>query len=818
MSARPPITPTADRLAAYATGDPAVNGIDYVEVAPLDPSKPNDKPVVRVTFMRPLPTTGFPSYAEVTIDGGERIAVVPVLATAVDPHDAHTLLVTVDRLGDFSTYRLTVASSVTHPLDPQLSGVDVMFHVDCATRFDCKPPDAPPPADAPDVTINYLAKDYATFRRAMLDRLALVAPNWRERHPADVGVTLVELLAYVADRLSYRQDAIAAEAYLGTARRRVSVRRHAKLVDYAMHEGCNARAWVQFVVGKDQPALPPGTRLYTTLTGRGPVVVEDALLIRQAELESAVVFETMASSPPLYAVHNVMPFYAWSETDAVLPAGATSAALEGAYPNLTVGTCIVLAEILGRDTGVADDADPALRHPVVLTAVAVGTDPLTHAAVTQIAWGDDDALPFPLTLTRTLQAADGTTAMLRGVSGALGNIVLADNGRTLGDPDPEVLGTVPDDGRFRPALGSGPLTWANDSPYDDHARLSVSAAAATTTDAAAAYPQLLSVTATGVVTDPLTGIELDATQQWTPYPDLLDATIGADTPAFVVEVEDDGIARLRFGDGVNGTLPLPGYTFTATYRVGNGTAGNVGTDAVAHVAAPLHRLLAVRNLLPARGGVDQETVARVRADAPWAFRTQERAVMLDDYARAAEQHPDVLRAAAALRWTGSWSTVFVAVETRGGQPFDDALRQGVIALLDRYRMAGTDVEVEPARIVPVELGLRVAVDDAHRTEDVRAALYAIFTDAATPAGTPGLFDPNTMLMGAPLYLSPFVAAARNVPGVAAVDVTRFARADQSEDGLATGYLVAHRTEVFALRNNPDFPERGTFTLELDGGR
>jgi hypothetical protein len=818
MSARPPVTPTADRLAAYATGDPAVNGIDYVEVAPLDPAKPNDKPVVRVTFMRPLPAAGFPSRSQVTIDGGERIAVVPVLATAVDPSDAHTLLVTVDRLGDFSSYRLTVASSVAHPLDPQLSGVDVLFHVDCATRFDCKPPDAPPSAGPADVTINYLAKDYATFRRAMLDRLALVAPNWRERHPADVGVTLVELLAYVADRLSYRQDAIAAEAYLGTARRRVSVRRHAKLVDYAVHEGCNARAWVQFVVGTDQPSLARGTRLYTTLTGRGPAVVEDALLVRQAEIEAAVVFETMAASPALYAAHNVMPLYAWSEPQATLPAGATSAALEGAYPNLAAGTCIVLGELLGRDTGVADDADPALRHPVVLTAAAVGTDPLTHAAVTQIAWGAEDALPFPLTLTRTLQAADGTTAMLRGVSGALGNVVLADNGRTLGDPHPEALGTVPDDGRFRPALGSGPLTWANDSPYDDHARLTGSAAAATATDAAAAYPQLLSVTATGVVIDPLTGIELDATQQWTPYPDLLDATIGADTPAFVVEVEDDGIARLRFGDGVNGTRPLPGYDFTASYRVGNGSAGNVGTDAIAHVAAPLQRLLAVRNVLPARGGVDQESVARVRADAPWAFRTQERAVMLDDYARAAEQHPDVLRAAAALRWTGSWSTVFVAVETRSGQPFDDALRQGVIALLDRYRMAGTDVEVEPARIVPVELGLRVAVDDAHRTEDVRAALYAIFTDRATPAGTPGLFDPNTILMGARLYLSPFVAAARNVPGVAGVDATRFARADLSEDGLSTGYLVAHRTEVFALRNNPDFPERGTFALELDGGR
>ena len=59
------------------------------------------------------------------------------------------------------------------------------------------------------------------------------------------GVTLVELLAYVGDYLSYQQDAVATEAYLETARCRVSVRRHTRLMDYFMHNGCNARAWVQ---------------------------------------------------------------------------------------------------------------------------------------------------------------------------------------------------------------------------------------------------------------------------------------------------------------------------------------------------------------------------------------------------------------------------------------------------------------------------------------------------------------------------------------------------------------------------------------------
>src|SRR5207247_9434579 len=107
---------------------------------------------------------------------------------------------------------------------------------------------------APAPQIDYLARDYASFRRLMLDRLAVLIPDWRERNAADVGIALVELLAYSADRLSYFQDAAATEAYLGTARRRTSVRRHARLVDYPVHEGANARAWISFEVKKSGDA------------------------------------------------------------------------------------------------------------------------------------------------------------------------------------------------------------------------------------------------------------------------------------------------------------------------------------------------------------------------------------------------------------------------------------------------------------------------------------------------------------------------------------------------------------------------------------
>ena len=84
-------------------------------------------------------------------------------------------------------------------------------------------------------------------------------PGWEGRQVADLGVMLAELFAHAGDQLSYHQDAVATEAYLATARRRVSVRRHARLVDYRLHDGCNARAWVVVSISTPREDIARGT-------------------------------------------------------------------------------------------------------------------------------------------------------------------------------------------------------------------------------------------------------------------------------------------------------------------------------------------------------------------------------------------------------------------------------------------------------------------------------------------------------------------------------------------------------------------------------
>jgi predicted phage baseplate assembly protein len=313
---------------------------------------------------------------------------------------------------------------------------------------------------------------------------------------------------------------------------------------------------------------------------------------------------------------------------------------------------------------------------------------------------------------------------------------------------------------------------------------------------------------------------------WRPRRDLL-ASRGA-AREFVAEVEGDGATYLRFGDDRFGSRPAAGARLTATYRVGGGSAGNVGADSLAHLASndpavvntTPSPILAVSNPLAARGGADPEPLERVRQDAPEAFRTQERAVTTDDYAELARTRcPEarVQRAAATMRWTGSWHTVFVTADRTGGASVDAEFERGLRRCLERYRMAGHDLEVEGPRFVPLEIGMTVCVKRGYLAGDVRRALLEKFSNRTLTGGGRGLFHPDNFSFGQPVFLSALYAAAQSVAGVDSVDINLFQRQGASaSDGLAAGRLDFGRLEIARLDNDPDFPERGLFKLDMRG--
>jgi Baseplate J-like protein len=776
----PLVTADDERRLTVAAPGSTVNGIDYLEV------DGTDRRVLLVHFFHPLPgqTGGVPATGELTrenvrIEGGTRITDIAVLdATAAED----VLTVTAEQVGDFSPYLLRLVSGLEEDatpdgFDPWLAHVPFSFRVDCPAPGDCRPAAPGTAPTGPQPLLDYLVKDYEGFRRLMLDRLGTLLPDWTERNPADPVVALVEALAHTADLISYEQDAVGTEATLGTARSRISLRRHARLLDYRVHDGCNARAWLSVEVGAGTAA--DGARLLADTAVLGPE-------------PDPVVFQTAYEIRPT-AARSSIPVHAWGSADAVLPAGATAATLvDDPKTALAVGDVVILEEAVDPASGLAAAADPRQRQAVRLVAVEPGHDPVEDLDVLQVRWHQADALARPLRVAARPVPGQPPVA----VAVARGNVVLADHGV-------RVVATLPavDGPRYRPVLSAGPLTFAE--PFDPVAARARPAAEMARRDARAALPAITLA---------------DDVAVWEPRRDLL-ASDGFD-PGFVVETERDGATRLRFGDDTHGRAPTAGTVFAATFRVGTGTGGNVGHDVLTRLDWPVDGVTGVTNPLPATGGTRAESMEEIRQYAPEAYRTQQRAVTEADWVAAALRHPQVQAAGARVRWTGSWYTVYVIVDRLGGASVtgDPEFAADLRRHLSTFRLAGYDLEIAGPVEVPLDVALSArAAPEAFRADVERALRNALGSGTRADGGR-GFFHPDNFTFAQPLFVSELERAAMAVPGVESVRVTRLQRYGQAAAGeVASGVLAVADLEVIRLDDDPNFAEHGSLEITVDGG-
>ena len=841
----------AERRRADVLAQPDANGIDFVEV------DPDDHRIVNVFFLRSLPPGAYGLTADFTrirIEGGTRVVGLRTLGAARRPatDGSFYLEISVDRGGDFSAYTLTLD---TPNLDVFFRRIKFSFMASCPVDVDCRHEVPCPPPVLAEPDLDYLAKDYSSFRRMLLDLVPQLNPSFLERNPSDIGIALLELLAHEGDHLSYLQDAVANEAFLESLRHRVSARRHARLIDYRMHDGRNAWTWVHLQVS--QPCmLEQGTklasRILAPLAGHaappGLELLDGTLtadaMATDAALASVVVFET-THGVALHDANNEIRIHAWGNEECCLVAGTQEAFLytvpagspTAIRPVLAEGDLLLFEEVKGPLTGAAADAGAQHRQVVVIDADPQQTEDPVYAdtligdevvrigpadqplPLLRVRWRREDALSFPLCLSsRTTERG-----AVPNVSVARGNVVLADHGLLTDEElEPPYPGAA---GPLYLRLSRDPLTMecqpeppAFDSssgrPITDRRDLSCSVREARPSVAVlATFP---------------TGTEL-----WTPQPTLLDST--PFDGHFVAEVEDDGTAALRFGDGEYGREPDAALSFRAVYRIGNGITGNVGAESLRHVelrpgSSAAGRLLDVRNPLPARAGLDPETIEEVRRLAPDAFRAEQfRAVTEGDYEKAVKKLPEVSGAAASFRWTGSWYTVFVGVDPvdpadlvvdrTGRMVLSVAIERLVRAFITRYRLAGYDLEIRPPRFVPIELDLEVCALPGHFRTEVGAAVAETLSNRDLPAGGRGFFHPSNFTFGDPVYLSQIYASVERVEGVDSAVVTRFRRFGQPDNGeLATGVVATSAWEIAQLENDPNFLEHGVLRITSLGGK
>src|SRR5882762_4451779 len=97
--------------------------------------------------------------------------------------------------------------------------------------------------------VDYMARDYDSLLQAMYALVPSKLPQWTDySNEADFGNVLLEVFAHIGDILSYYQDRVANESFLGTAQTRRSVIEHLRLIGYELGTAAPAAAALTLTV------------------------------------------------------------------------------------------------------------------------------------------------------------------------------------------------------------------------------------------------------------------------------------------------------------------------------------------------------------------------------------------------------------------------------------------------------------------------------------------------------------------------------------------------------------------------------------------
>jgi uncharacterized phage protein gp47/JayE len=521
--------------------------------------------------------------------------------------------------------------------------------------------------------IDYLARDYNSFRQALIDLIPKKLPEWTDRSEADFGIVLLELFAYMADILGYYQDRIANEAFLTTAQERRSVINHLRLIGYEMAPAAAASARLSLIAGN-------------TVTQPFEVRKGDQFATKSSKDRKSVTFEYTGDKPLV-----IDPVTAPS-APARTPDGTPLANFKefvGVVPVREGKT--ISAEVIG-----VSDGTPNQRYK----------------------------LAQPKLLRNSLEITVETTP-----------------------PTP---------------------VWR--------------------------LRQNLIFSGRAFTPDQLAALELQERIGST-----LAFSSAADTD-YAIETDDNDVTTVIFGDGQYGKIPPPGSRILATYRVGGGTAGNVGEGQITQITrAPQLQLLGIKvvNRSPASGGAERESIDQAIKFAPTVFGSMQRAVTAQDYVAQAKLFPGVSKARAeATSW--NFITLYIA-PTGQGEPPTDVMRRDLLAYFEDKRMMTSLIKIESPEYVRIDIAATVTAVSHFRNDDVQS-------DAEDAVRE--LLDFESVDFRQTLYLSKVYEKLESLPGVNSVFVSRFQRTGDAQAIAPDGLIQLLENEI---------PVMGTLVITTSGG-
>jgi hypothetical protein len=273
---------------------------------------------------------------------------------------------------------------------------------------------------------------------------------------------------------------------------------------------------------------------------------------------------------------------------------------------------------------------------------------------------------------------------------------------------------------------------------------------------------------------------------------------------FFRDLSGSRIARLQFGDGVNGKSPSMGSVISLRYRTGGGTIGRIaaGVINVQKTVRDRDRSITVgfRNITNGVGGSDKETLREVKERAPKTYSLHGNLVTGSDYAHFANsfQHPhygSIAKSSVVLLTSENRNIVDLHVLANGldaPKAATPQLKEALKSAVSAINVMTDEVRVKDGRIKSVDLDCRVILD---RNADARVTKNRVESQIKS------FFSVDNFDIGQPLYISNLIEHIKLVDGVMYVDlITPNMNILSSRDLIGGDYKVA-MDELITLGNS-----------------
>ncbi|MGW0094866.1 putative baseplate assembly protein [Streptomyces sp. NPDC003328] len=686
-------------------------------------------------------------------------------------------------------------------------------------------------------------RSYDDLRTELLERIAVYTPEWTDRNPSDPGITLLEIVAFLGEKLLYRFNQIpdATRAWLlrllrvpllpaQPARGLVAFtprrRRPDRTPDAVELPAATviAAGDVQFETEQDVTALPVHVRAAAKIAAAAPrhpdlvAAAEAALDAHGLGNDEAPVFYRAAVLADEPAAPGALPLDVPKAVDGVLWLAVLANDAKDVEALRHADSALAGAEL---NLGVA----LAPQLPDMFTVEPCpGAGGQLDGPAPQVEWQistidrEDGGEPRYETLELF---ADSTEGLRRD---GVARLRLPKKLTRLGVPVPD----APDAagvGAYPPTLDGeeAVLFWLRAFPLAGAPEIPqlrwVGANAAEVVQAVTAQPEYLG-TGTGMPNQryafahrpvqpevPPVVVEVEENGIWRPWRRV--ESFAASNPEDRHWMLDADAGEAGFGDTVRGRAPQIGERIRVLrYRYGGGEQGNAAAKSL--TLLPSGEPVTVTNSLATEGGTAAETLEMAMDRIPGEFRRHDRAVTASDFAELAALTPggEVGRAECLplfhppTKTLGAAGVVTVVVWPRQDPVHPDAptpqrgLLRRVCAHLDARRLVTTELYVVPPAYRKVAVSVGISVKPGYSADAVRHWVELVLRQYLSPLPPYGP-EGSGWPLGRRVHGPELEASALQVEGVEYL--TGLDVAQQIDDGSWTpGTVVLQPWEAVEL--------------------